>query len=138
MKEVLDQIGLLVLRVASGLMMATHGYGKIFEDGRMEKFTGGVAEMGFPAPGLFAWVDTAVIGHLGASELIGGVCLALGLGTRVSAALIAGTMFVAAFIRHGADPFAKKELALLYLAVMMFFALYGGGKWAVERIFKKT
>lgn len=131
MKEVLDQIGLLVLRVASGLMMATHGYGKIFEDGRMEKFTGGVAEMGFPAPGLFAWLAAL-------SELIGGVCLALGLGTRVSAALIAGTMFVAAFIRHGADPFAKKELALLYLAVMMFFALYGGGKWAVERIFKKT
>ena len=131
MKEVLDQIGLLVLRVASGLMMATHGYGKIFEDGRMEKFTGGVAEMGFPAPGLFAWLAAL-------SELIGGACLALGLGTRVSAALIAGTMFVAAFIRHGADPFAKKELALLYLAVMMFFALYGGGKWAVERIFKKT
>ena len=97
----------------------------------MEKFTGGVAEMGFPAPGLFAWLAAL-------SELIGGVCLALGLGTRVSAALIAGTMFVAAFIRHGADPFAKKELALLYLAVMMFFALYGGGKWAVERIFKKT
>jgi putative oxidoreductase len=130
MKEVLDQVGLLVLRVASGLMMATHGYGKIVEDGRMEKFTGGVAEMGFPAPGLFAWLAAL-------SELVGGICLALGLGTRVSAALIAGTMFVAAFIRHGADPFAKKELALLYLAVMIFFALYGGGKWAVERIFKK-
>ena len=131
MNEMMNQIGLLVLRVASGLMMATHGYGKIFEEGRMEKFAGGVAEMGFPAPGVFAWIAAL-------SELIGGLCLALGLGTRMSAVLIAGTMFVAAFIRHGADPFAKKELALLYLAVMIFFALYGGGKWAVERIFKKT
>lgn len=128
MKELLVQVGLTVLRVASGLMMATHGYGKIFEEGRMERFTAGVGEMGFPVPGLFAWLAAL-------SELAGGVCLALGLGTRVNAVLIAGTMFVAAFIRHGADPFEKKELALLYLAVMLFFALQGGGKWAVDRLF---
>ncbi len=130
MKEIVEQIGLSVLRVASGLMMATHGYGKIFEDGRMEKFATGVSEMGFPAPMVFAWMAAL-------SELVGGLCLALGLGTRISAVLIAGTMFVAAFIRHAPDPFAKKELALLYLAVMIFFALYGGGKWAVERIITK-
>lgn len=127
MQALLDQIGLLILRVSSGLMMATHGYGKVFEEGRMAKFTEGVGEMGFPAPAFFAW--TAAL-----SELVGGVALALGLGTRVSAALIAGTMVVAAFIRHAADPFAKKELALLYLAVMLFFALYGGGKWALDRL----
>lgn len=126
----MNQIGLLVLRVASGLMMATHGYGKIFEDGRMEKFATGVSDMGFPAPMFFAWMAAL-------SELVGGLCLALGLGTRISAVLIAGTMFVAAFIRHAPDPFAKKELALLYLAVMIFFALYGGGTWAVERMLRR-
>jgi len=127
MREMMEHMGLLVLRVAAGLMMMTHGYGKIFEEGRMEKFATGVSELGFPAAGLFAWIAAL-------SELVGGLCLALGLGTRISAALIAGTMFVAAFIRHAPDPFAKKELALLYLAVMIFFALYGGGKWAVERL----
>lgn len=39
MKEFLDQLGLVILRVASGVMMATHGYAKIFEEGRMAKFT---------------------------------------------------------------------------------------------------
>lgn len=126
MKELLENAAFALLRAASGLMMATHGYGKIFEEGRMERFTAGVGEMGFPVPGLFAWLAAL-------AELVGGVALALGLGSRVSAALIAGTMFVAAFIRHGADPFEKKELALLYLVVMLFFAVYGGGKWAVDR-----
>lgn len=127
MKAWLEQGSWLLLRVASGLMMATHGYGKIFEEGRMERFTTGVGEMGFPLPGLFAWLAAL-------SELVGGIALALGLGARVSAALIAGTMFVAAFIRHGGDPFEKKELALLYLVVMLFFAAWGGGRWALDRL----
>jgi len=128
MKDFLDSLGFLVMRAGAGIMMATHGYGKIF-GGRMEGFTTGVAEMGFPAPGFFAWLAAL-------SELVGGVCLALGLGTRISAVLIGGTMVVAAFIRHAGDPFSKKELALLYLAIMIFFALCGGGKWAVDRWIK--
>jgi len=126
MNDLLNNIGFTVLRVASGVMMSTHGYGKIF-GGRMEGFAQGVAEMGFPAPAFFAW--SAAL-----AELVGGICLALGLGTRISAVMIAGTMCVAAFIRHAADPFGKKELALLYLAVMIFFVLAGGGKWALEKI----
>ncbi len=125
MKEFWSELGVFGLRVSSGLMMATHGYAKIF-GGRMEKFTEGVDAMGFPFPAFFAWAAAL-------SELIGGVTLALGLGTRVSALLIYMTMLVAAFIRHGQDPFAKKELALLYLAIMFFFLLYGGGKWAIDR-----
>lgn len=130
MNGTLQLLALTVMRVGAGLMMATHGYGKIFEDGRMEKFTAGVGDMGFPVPGLFAWLAAL-------SELVGGVCLALGLGTRISAFLIAGTMFVAAFFRHGADPFAKKELALLYLVVMVYFAVCGGGKWALDKVLGK-
>ncbi len=130
MKEFVEQLGIFVIRVASGLMMATHGYGKIFEEGRMAKFTEGVGSMGFPMPEFFAWAAAL-------AELVGGITLALGLGTRISALFIGVTMVVAAFIRHGADPFAKKELALLYLATMIFFLLYGGGKWAVDRMFGK-
>lgn len=130
MKEFWNQLGLLVLRVSAGLMMATHGYAKIF-GGRMEGFTQGVADMGFPVPAFFAWAAAL-------SELVGGITLALGLGTRASAFLIYMTMLVAAFVRHGSDPFAKKELALLYLAVMFFFLLYGGGKWAVEQLRRRS
>ncbi|HMP89974.1 MAG TPA: DoxX family protein [Kiritimatiellia bacterium] len=128
MKEVTYSIGITILRVASGVMMATHGYGKIF-GGRMEGFTEVVASLGFPVPGLFAWMAAL-------SELVGGICLALGLGTRISAFFLAGTMFVAGFIRHASDPFARKELAFLYLSVMIFFVLAGGGRWALEKLIR--
>lgn len=125
MKALFDTLTFTLLRVTAGLAMATHGYAKIF-GGRMEGFTQGVAEMGFPLPVVFAWAAAL-------TELVGGVLLALGLGTRISAALIAFTMFVAAFIRHAGDPFSARELALLFLAVNIFFAAHGGGKWALDR-----
>ncbi len=129
MQQSLYTFGLTLLRVCSGAFMATHGYGKIF-GGRMEMFAENVGKMGFPQPDLFAWLAAL-------SELAGGILLALGLGTRVCALLIAGTMGVAAFVAHGSDPFAKKEMALLYLAVMIFFALAGGGKLALDRLFAR-
>lgn len=126
MNEKMKEIGWLILRVSSGLMMATHGYSKVFGTGVMEKFTGGVAELGFPMPGFFAWAAAL-------AELVGGVCLALGIATRFNAALIAVVMAVAAFMRHAGDPFAQKEKALLYLFVMLFFVFAGSGKWGVCR-----
>jgi putative oxidoreductase len=125
MNTLLQTAALTLMRVGTGLMMATHGYAKIF-GGRMDGFTNAVGDMGFPVPVLFAWLAAL-------SELVGGVLLALGLGTRISAFLIAGTMVVAAFIRHGADPFSDKELALLYLVVTLYFTACGGGRWALDR-----
>lgn len=126
MKARLTDIGLLWLRVLAGAGIMTHGYGKIF-GGRMEKFAGGVGEMGFPMPLFFAWAAAL-------SEFVGGLCLALGLGTRVAAFFIACTMSVAAFIRHAADPFGRKELALAYWTIAIALLILGGGRYAVERL----
>lgn len=122
--------GLLLLRVATGLGMATHGHAKIF-GGFMEKFTSGVAEMGFPAPAFFAWAAAL-------SEFVGAICLALGLGTRVAAFFIAVTMVVAAFVRGAGKAFADRELALLYLVLCVTFLIVGGGRFAVERLWHKA
>ena len=126
----LPDVGLLLLRVVTGLSMATHGYAKIF-GGNMEKLTQGLDGMGFPAPAFFAWAAAL-------SEFVGALCLALGLGTRVAAGFIAITMTVAAFIAQAGNPFDKRELALLYLAVSIAFVLIGGGRFAVERLWRKT
>lgn len=124
-----EAVGVTVLRVVAGVSMTTHGYAKTLGGG-MEKFTAGVSEMGFPAPEFFAW--SAAL-----SELVGGVCLALGLGTRISAFFIASTMVVAIFVRHAADPFQRKELAVLYLAVTLYFMLSGGGRWSLDVFLKR-
>ncbi len=118
--------GLLILRVLTGGFIATHGYGKLFSEGRMERFTEGVAEMGFPLPVFFAWAAAL-------SEFVGGILLAAGLLTRYAAFLIFCTMTVAAFIRHADDPFTMKEKALLFWTVSLAILLMGAGRYAVDR-----
>ncbi len=119
-------VGLLWLRALTGCSLATHGFGKIF-GGHMEAFSHGVAQMGFPFPAVFAWAAAL-------SELVGGICLAAGFGTRVAACWIFLTMSAAIFIRHAADPFRVKELAYLYWAVSGALIAMGGGRYALERV----
>ena len=119
----LADAGLLALRLFAGLSMAfAHGLGKLPIS---EGFAGGVAEMGFPAPGLFAWAAAL-------AEFAGGLLLAFGLVTRPAGLSLLITMAVAAFVRHGGDPFAKRELALLYGAVALLFMLVGAGRFSVD------
>jgi putative oxidoreductase len=122
--------GLAVLRV-SGVLLATHGFDKVFGGAaRMDGFAKGIDEMGFPVPVVWAWAAAL-------SELVGGAFVALGLFTRLAAFFAAATMFVAAFIRHAPDPFAKKELALLYLLVMVALVCLGGGRFSVDGLWRK-
>ena len=123
-KQFAADIGLLWLRLLTGAGIAYHGYGKIF-GGRMDGFTEGVASMGFPAPALFAWAAAL-------SEFAGGICIALGLFTRPAAFFLFVTMAVAAFIRHGDDPFGKKELALAYWTIAGSLVGLGAGTFSVD------
>lgn len=106
----------------------THGYPKIF-GGRMEGFTKGVAGMGLPFPEVLAWAAAL-------SELLGGLLVAAGLFTRLSAAFIMVTMTVAAFLRHAQDPFAARELALAYWTVAGGLILLGGGAFSLDRFLR--
>ena len=105
-------------------MAFAHGVGKVPPS---EEFTKGIADMGFPAPNWFAWAA-------GLSELGGGILIALGLMTRPASFFLGITMFVAAFIRHATDPFMRKEKALLFLSLAVFFTLVGAGRYSLDRI----
>lgn len=129
MKETLQQLGLLWLRVIAGAGMAYHGYGKVF-GGVADKMVEGVANMGFPMPVVFAWAAAL-------SEFAGGILLILGLGTRFAAFFIFVTMAVAAFKVHGADPLQVKELALAYWTVAGALMLTGAGRFSIDSFFCK-
>jgi putative oxidoreductase len=123
-------LGLLWMRVLVGLGIMTHGYPKIF-GGRMEGFTNLTADLGFPLPGFFAWLAAL-------TELLGGLLLAVGAGTRTVALLLFGTMCVAAFMQHGGDPFNEKEMALLYLTFAGTLMLTGPGKYSIDALVART
>ncbi len=124
----LGDAGLFVVRVFAGSSMAiAHGLGKVQEP---DNVISGAEAMNFPVAIVFGWA--AIL-----SEFLGGLFLALGLMTRLAALFIAFIMGVAAFMIHGSDPYQKKELALVYLAMMILFICTGGGRFSVDALIKK-
>lgn len=123
----LTNLGLTLLRIFTGIGLMTHGYTKIPPS---EQFIGGVANMGFPSPEIFAWAA-------GLSEFAGGALLILGLLTRAASFFVAFTMIVALTGVHWNDPFAKKELAFLYLFVALLFLAMGANLWSVDGILRR-
>ncbi|NBD11637.1 DoxX family protein [Corallococcus silvisoli] len=122
-------VGWTLVRVVFGMTLALgHGLGKVTGD--LSGFAEGVAKLGFPAPLFFAWCAAL-------AEFLGGLLVALGLFTRPAAMFAGFTMLVALF-RHRVDPFAKAEMALLYLTVMIAALIIGGGRFSLDaRLFRK-
>jgi putative oxidoreductase len=120
-------LGLLVLRLVAGLSLAMHGYAKLHE--HKDMFWSGIYSMGKPislAPGFFGWAAIA-------AEL-GGIALAIGLFTRLSAFLILCVMGVAVFKVHAKDAYQVKELAAVYGAVAIAFLLAGPGRISLDAL----
>jgi putative oxidoreductase len=123
----LANAGFALLRIFAGVALALgHGFGKLPPS---EKFIAGTANLGFPMPEFFAWAAAL-------SEFAGGILLALGLMTRVSAFFIAVTMTVAVLGVHINDPFNKQELALMYLFVSVLYLLKGAGDWSIDAMIR--
>ncbi len=116
-------IAILILRVAIGGMMLTHGLGKLtmlFGDGSIQ----------FPDPMGVGSTISLVLAVF--AEVFCSLFLIFGFATRFSAISLSVTMSVAAFIVHANDGFATKEMALLYLLIYVAITIVGAGKYSVD------
>ncbi|GAB3266890.1 DoxX family protein [Arthrobacter pigmenti] len=123
------QLGLVLLRVVVGVVMAMHGWQKVSQF-TIAGTTKSFAQMGVPAADVIA----PVVAYL---ELFGGIALILGLLTRPVALLLAGVMAGALVLVHlPAGFFAAKggyELVLILGAAALALALTGPGRISVDR-----
>jgi putative oxidoreductase len=127
-KEKHLDILVLLLRICLAAFMITHGWPKF-----LKLLEGGEIQFGNPiglGPALS--LTLAVFAEFVCSILIG-----IGLGTRLASIPLALTMFVAAFISHGPDPFRRKELALLYLLFYITLLVTGSRKYSVDYLISK-
>lgn len=115
---------LLIARVAIGACMLRHGIPKL------EMLMSGHVKFADPfGIGATASLALTVFAECGCSVL-----LILGLATRFATIPLIITMLVAIFYDHAADPFAKKELAVLYLLFFIGFLIAGAGKFSVDHL----
>ncbi len=125
----LQDLGLLFFRVSIGLtMMLAHGWPKL----------SGFSERAANFPGLFGLSSEVNLTLTVFSEFFCSIALIFGILTRWVSIPLLITMLVAAFMVHGADPFKKKELALMFAFAYTTLAMTGGGKFSIDSlIFKK-
>lgn len=117
-------LGLLILRVAAGVLMMTHGWSKI------QNFEG-MVQSGFDPVGMGATLSVVML--IGA-EFIAALFIVLGLLTRLSAVPLIVAMSVAAFVAHASDPLQVKELSLIYLTIFATLLITGAGKYSLDSL----
>lgn len=122
-------IGLLLLRIFAGIGMLTHGVPKIMGGPELWEKVGGVmSKIGVPGPAVL-WGFMAAV-----AESVGALLLLLGALTTIASFLILFTMTVASLVAHAGDPFARREMALLYLFIALCFMLKGAGRYSVDKL----
>jgi len=115
-------LGLLVLRLAGGAFMLTHGWGKFLK----------------VINGDFAFADPIGLGPTISliltvfAEFICAILILVGFKGRFASIFLMFTMLVAAFIAHGDDPWRKKEFPLLYFAIYLAIFLMGTGRYGID------
>lgn len=125
--------GLLVLRVVTGVIMIVHGWQKFFVDG-IDGVSAFFGSMGIPLAGVSATAVATI-------ELVGGLLLVAGLGTRIVGAVFATAMAGAIGFVHGGNGFLATaggyEFVLLLAGVGVALALTGGGRFSVDALIKR-
>ena len=119
--------GLLLIRVALGVVMVAHGAQKLFTFGHAG-IAQGFGQMGMPLPQVAAAVIIAV-------EFLGGLMMLAGFLTRYVGAAFGFAMVVASVMVHLPNGFflpTGYEFTLMLAAAAFGLALTGPGKYSVD------
>lgn len=130
----LQEMGLTFMRVGMGIIFIGHGYLKLV-GGPSEWLWSGQQMANFGIVFLpVVWGFCAML-----AELVGGTCLALGLGTRI-AAFFLGCVMLVALVYHlkKGDNYSVFSTSLLFLIFFMGFMIAGGSKWSLDALISKS
>ena len=127
-RDVKADIALFLVRLFVGFAMLTHGFPKL------QQLIGGKTADFYDFLGMGTTVSLILAVF---AEFVCSIFIILGLFTRLAAGFLLITMFIAAFMVHGADPFADREMSLLYATIYLLIVAIGAGKISVDYMIEK-
>jgi putative oxidoreductase len=107
------EVGIFIIRLVLGTIFFAHGLKKV------QSGVHGSADL-FEKLGIYGWLAYPVV----YIELIGGILIILGVGTRIAAALLTGVMFGAIFLvklPYGLVGGFEFPLALAAMSLLLVF-----------------
>jgi putative oxidoreductase len=116
-------LGLLMLRLGTcGLLIVQHGWPKLAHFAERSQSFSDPLHVGSP----FSLALTVF------GEVVCAACVLLGFATRFMVIPILIQFGVIIFVVHGADPFNKRELAIMYTIPLLAIALLGPGRFSID------
>ena len=120
-------LGMFILRVVLGLLVASHGYTKLIKFSSLRyRF------MNFMHLGSTISLSLVIF-----AELFCSIFLILGLFTRLASVFIIVTMFVVVFVASHGVIFDQGERGAIYLASAIMILLCGPGKISIDGMIGK-
>jgi putative oxidoreductase len=128
----LEPLSWLLVRLAVGINLAVHGWGKISRG--VEAMTPTFVKLGYTDPAALIWFLIVV-------EFVGGIAIAAGLFTRFFAAAVTIEMAVILFEHYLPNGFSwlnrGYEYVMLWGLVSLAIWWRGGGPYSLDRLIGK-
>ena len=123
-------LGLLLLRCATGAFLIYQSHDNIFSAARMDEFVKFLARFGFWAPELMAPLSVY-------AQFAAGIAFILGIFTRWAGLITAFNFIVAVYMVHWNDPVPGIWPAAILIFLGLYFGLRGSGRYGLDALFER-
>ena len=122
--------GFALVRFVTGIFLIVHGT-QAFAAEDMKGYAQWLTDLHVPLPAQMAYIGKG-------TELLGGLCLALGLFTMVATVLLIITFCFVTFVMGHGKIFTEDQHPFLFVLLSLIFFFIGPGRWSLDhRIFNR-
>ena len=120
-------LGLLLLRWATGAFLVYQSHDNVFSAARMGEFVKFLTQFGFWMPELMAPLSVY-------AQFAAGIAFILGLMTRWAGLVTAFNFTVAVWMVHWTDPIPAIWPAAILIVLGLYFGLRGAGRYGLDAL----
>jgi putative oxidoreductase len=123
-------LGLLLLRCATGVFLIYQSHDNVFSAARMDEFEKFMTQFGFAYPELMAPLSVY-------AQFAAGIAFILGLFTRWFGLITCFNFIVAVWMVHANDPVPAIWPAAILIFLGLYFGLRGSGRYGLDPLLER-